>query len=137
MIRNRNLSPRVRRFYGSRTPRQFQRATVSPRYLKVPQRNFNFLRNHSDRAAGMSSRPENRRNRLSEPILKPKRLWRTVSWTRNLNRKTAVCRAPLKLRISTALENVQARLDANGDRPDLHEDRERLGSFLLGTVNRT
>jgi hypothetical protein len=47
---------------------------VSPRYLKVPQQNFKFLRSHSNRAAGLSLQPENRRDGLSELIFEAKSL---------------------------------------------------------------
>jgi hypothetical protein len=43
---------------------------VSPRYLKVREQNFKFLRSHSNRAAGLCLQTEDRRDSLSELILR-------------------------------------------------------------------
>ncbi len=64
----------VCRAYWNRLKKTSVRTPVSPRYLKVPQRNFKFLRSHSNRAAGLCLRPESRRDRLSEPIFETKAL---------------------------------------------------------------
>jgi len=49
-----------RAYWNRFTKKTSVRTPVSPRCLKVPRRNFKFLRNHSNRATGLYWQPENR-----------------------------------------------------------------------------